>query len=127
MARAALPASLAHRSVRELSMGQRRKAVLAVAPIEPPRYALLDEPLETMDRAARAEILEWIGQLLDAGATVIVVSHDIEPLVTRAARALALRGGRLTKYEVLPEDWGERLAMLDRLARGSSSSPISTS
>jgi Arc/MetJ family transcription regulator len=49
---------------------------------------------------------------------VIVVSHDIEPFVARAARALALHGGRLTCYETLPEDLGERLALLDRLARG---------
>jgi len=127
MARAALPASLAHRSVRELSMGQRRKAVLAAARIGTPRYALLDEPLEAMDRAARADILEWIGGLLDAGATVVVVSHDIEPFVARAARALALRGGRLASYEALPGDLGERLVMLDQLARGGSASPISTS
>lgn len=118
MARAALPDSLAHRSVRELSMGQRRKAVLAAARIGSPRYVLLDEPLETMDRTARADILEWIERLLDAGATVLVVSHDIEPFVARAARALALADGRLTSYEALPSDLPERLAFLDRLARG---------
>lgn len=77
-----------------------------------------------MDRAARGDILEWIGQLLDAGATVVVVSHDIEPFVARAARALALSGGRLACYEALPVDLGERLAILDRLARGVGAMPL---
>src|SRR6185312_150815 len=44
---------LAHRSVRELSMGQRRRAVLAAAFIGTPSHVLLDEPLEALDRGAR--------------------------------------------------------------------------
>ncbi len=118
MDRAAFPTALANRSVRELSMGQRRKAVLAAARIGSPHYALLDEPLETMDRAARADILEWIGRLLDSGATVVVVSHDIEPFVAKTTRAFCLRAGRLTAHEALPEDLEARFLLLDRLARG---------
>jgi ABC-type multidrug transport system ATPase subunit len=111
-------ASLAHRSVRELSMGQRRRAVLAAALVGAPRHVLLDEPLEAMDRGAREDILAWIDGLLAAGAVVVVVSHDIEPFVPRAARALTVRGGRCVDAGVLPEDPGARLALLDRLARG---------
>lgn len=109
---------LAHRSVRELSMGQRRRAVLAAALVGTPRHVLLDEPLEAMDRGAREDILAWIDRLLAAGAVVVVVSHDIEPFVPRAARALTVRGGRCVDAGVLPEDPGARLALLDHLARG---------
>lgn len=111
-------ASLAHRSVRELSMGQRRRAVLAAALVGTPRHVLLDEPLEAMDRGAREDILVWIDGLLALGAVVVVVSHDIEPFVPRAARALTVRGGRCVDAGVLPEDPGARLALLDHLARG---------
>lgn len=109
---------LAHRSVRELSMGQRRRAVLAAALVGTPRHVLLDEPLEAMDRGAREDILAWIDRLLAAGAVVVVVSHDIEPFVPRAARALTVRGGRCVDAGVLPGDPGARLALLDHLARG---------
>lgn len=109
---------LAHRSVRELSMGQRRRAVLAAALVGTPRHVLLDEPLEAMDRGAREDILAWIDRLLAAGAVVVVVSHDIEPFVPRAARALTVRGGRCVDAGGLPEDPGARLALLDHLARG---------
>lgn len=109
---------LAHRSVRELSMGQRRRAVLAAAFVGTPRHALLDEPLEAMDRTAREDLLKWVDRLLASGAAVVVVSHDIEPFVPRASRALGVRNGRCLDAGPLPADPGERLALLDRLARG---------
>jgi ABC-type multidrug transport system ATPase subunit len=110
--------ALTHRSVRELSMGQRRRAVLAAAQVGTPRHALLDEPLEAMDRGAREDLLAWTDRLVAAGAAVVVVSHDIDPFVHRAVRALAVRGGSCVDAGVLPEDPAERLAVLDRMARG---------
>jgi ABC-type multidrug transport system ATPase subunit len=110
--------ALAHRSVRELSMGQRRRAVLAAARVGTPRHVLLDEPLEAMDRGAREDILAWIDRLLGAGATVLLVSHDIEPFVPRAARALTVREGRCILVDPLPENPGARMALMERLARG---------
>lgn len=110
--------TLAHRSVRELSQGQRRRAVLAAALVGTPRNVLLDEPLEAMDRGAREDILAWIGRLLAAGAAVVVVSHDLAPFSPRAGRALTLRQGHPVDAGPLPADSEERLAVLDRLARG---------
>lgn len=109
---------LAHRSVRELSMGQRRRAVLAAALIGTPRHILLDEPLEAMDRGAREDILAWIDRLLADGATVLVVSHDIEPFAPRAGRAITVRAGRCLAVDRLPEDPPGRMALLERMARG---------
>jgi ABC-2 type transport system ATP-binding protein len=109
---------LSHRSVRELSMGQRRRAVLAAALVGTPRNALLDEPLEAMDRGAREDLLAWTDRLVAAGAAVVVVSHEIEPFAPRATRALSVRGGRCLDAGPLPSDPAERLALLDRMARG---------
>lgn len=109
---------LAHRSVRELSMGQRRRAVLAAALVGTPTHALLDEPLEALDRGAREDLLAWVDRLIAAGAVVVVVSHEIEPFAPRAARALSVRNGRCLDAGPLPAGPAERLALLDRLARG---------
>jgi ABC-type multidrug transport system ATPase subunit len=109
---------LGGRSVRELSMGQRRRAVLATAMIGTPRHVLLDEPLEAMDRGAREDVLAWIDRLLAAGAAVLVVSHELEPFVPRAARAVTVAQGRCRLFDPLPEAPAERLALLARLARG---------
>ena len=115
-------AALSHRSVRELSMGQRRRAVLAAAFIGQPAHVLLDEPLEAMDRGARDDILAWIDRLIAAGATVVAVSHDLEPFVPRATRAITVREGRCQGIDPLPGDPAERRALLERLARGEETS-----
>ncbi|HEY0511607.1 MAG TPA: ATP-binding cassette domain-containing protein, partial [Thermoanaerobaculia bacterium] len=109
---------LTHRSVRELSMGQRRRAVLAAALVGTPTHALLDEPLEAMDRSAREDLLAWIDRLVASGAVVVVVSHEIEPFAPRAIRALAVSGGQCLDAGPLPDDPAERLKLLDRMARG---------
>jgi ABC-type multidrug transport system ATPase subunit len=109
--------ALARRSVRELSMGQRRRAVLAAAFVGEPRIVLLDEPLEAMDQGARGTILEWIDGLLSAGTAVVVVSHDLEPFRDRAARFLSVQAGR-TALAVPPGEPAARAVLLERLARG---------
>ena len=109
---------LADRSVRELSMGQRRRAVLAAAFIGEPATLLLDEPLEAMDRAMRAWLRSWITEASARGATVVVATHDVEPFVDLARRAIVVTGGIPRVIEPLPNDRSERMALLDRSARG---------
>lgn len=111
-------ARFAGRSVRELSLGQKRRATFAAAFIGSPDHILLDEPLEAMDRETRDLIADWILRRKDDGAAVLVVSHDLEPFAADADRALALREGRA----VLRDDWpaaeADQLVFLDGLARG---------
>lgn len=109
--------ALARRSVRELSMGQRRRAVLAAAFVGEPRIVLLDEPLEAMDQGARGTILEWIDGLLAMEAAVVVVSHDLDPFRDRAARFLSVQEGRAAVVTP-PGEPAARAALLERLARG---------
>ena len=116
-------APLSDRSVRQLSMGQRSKAVLAAALIGKPSCLLLDEPLEAMDRAARAAILAWLADRRAAGALLLVASHDLDPFLDLAARALTVRHGRCHLIDPLPADPAARAALLERLARGAPDAP----
>jgi ABC-2 type transport system ATP-binding protein len=111
-------AERAHASVRELSAGQRRRALIAAAWIGNPRVALLDEPLELLDVALREAVVEWIGGLETSGATVVVISHQVEPFLAAAARVLTLRGGKPVEAFPMPAEAGERSALVGRLARG---------
>jgi ABC-type multidrug transport system ATPase subunit len=111
-------AGLGRRSVRELSMGQRRRAVLAAARIGAPRTILLDEPLETLDRAMREEVLAWVEGLRASGATIVIVTHDIDPFAPSAARAITMRGASPIVSDPLPSGAAERSALLESLARG---------
>jgi ABC-type multidrug transport system ATPase subunit len=108
----------AHRSVRELSLGQKRRATFAAAWIGNPTHVLLDEPLGALDRKVREAALDWIFHLAARGAAVLIVSHEIDPFLDRAVRAVGLAGGRPTVVSPLPERREDRAAVLEGLARG---------
>lgn len=107
-----------HASVRELSAGQRRRALLAAAWVGTPRVVLLDEPLESLDLALRERVVGWIDRLASSGATVVVVSHELEPFAAAAATAITVRGGRAVGPLALEGEATRRLALLGALARG---------
>lgn len=111
-------AARAQASVRELSAGQRRRALLAAAWVGTPNVALLDEPLESLDRALRERVVRWIADLAGRGAAVVVVSHELEPFAGLAERAVSLHDGRLVGPFALAGDAAARLRVLERLARG---------
>ena len=109
---------IAKRSIRELSSGQRRRAVLAAAWIGSPQTVLLDEPLESMDRAMRIEILAWVERLLTNGATVVVATHEIESFLEKTVCAVAVTSQACRQYESLPAAAADKLAFLEALSRG---------
>ncbi|HXO28085.1 MAG TPA: ATP-binding cassette domain-containing protein [Thermoanaerobaculia bacterium] len=73
-----LSASLAPVAVRELSIGQRRRAVLVAALIGAPDHLLLDEPCETLDRRARDTVLAWIEARRRAAAPKCVLGESLD-------------------------------------------------
>ena len=86
---------VAWHTVRELSMGQRRRALFATALIGEVRTAVLDEPLETMDRAMRDLICEWTRERRAAGATVLVATHDFQPFAESVDVVIVVESGRI--------------------------------
>ena len=85
-----------HHPPRELSGGMQRRAALARALIRRPSVLLLDDPTAGLDPVTTTEVMDL---LLDAshrrGAAVLVTTHDLQNVVTRAARVLGIRGGDL--------------------------------
>jgi ABC-2 type transport system ATP-binding protein len=110
--------SEASRTVRELSLGQRRRAVFAAALIGTPQYILLDEPLEGMDRKIKSEIISWIKNHVDSGSTVVLVSHTIEPFIKLVSQAITIKDRSAIFYSNIPSDPDQKLSLLDNLAKG---------
>jgi ABC-type multidrug transport system ATPase subunit len=79
---------LGGRSIRELSLGQKRRATFAAAFIGRPAHLLLDEPLDAMDRTMRGTILAWLGRRLAEGASAVLVSHETDPFNDLVFRTL---------------------------------------
>lgn len=67
---------LAHRRLDQLSGGQQQRALLARTLVGQAPLLLLDEPCAAVDPPARSALLAVLGQLRDAGLTLLVSSHD---------------------------------------------------
>lgn len=77
-------ADLAHRYPRELSQGQAQRVAVVRAVVNRPGLLLADEPTANLDDAHAAQALELLrAQAVEAGATLVVASHDsrVKPLL----------------------------------------------
>ena len=81
---------------RELSLGQRMRADLAMALLHEPEVLFLDEPTLGLDVLARRNILRFVRDLnRERGVTVVVTSHDMDELEQLAGRIVMLHRGSI--------------------------------
>mgnify|MGYP002508587865 CR=1 FL=1 len=63
---------------RELSLGQRMRADLAMMLLHSPELILLDEPTLGLDVVAKRQMIEFLKKInREDGVTILVTSHDI--------------------------------------------------
>ena len=84
---------LASVPVARLSAGQRRRTALAVVVARRPELWLLDEPHAGLDQSGRNIVDGLIRSATEAGATVLVASHELERATAVTGRIVTLVGG----------------------------------
>lgn len=83
--------------VRELSLGQRMRADLAMALLHEPEIILLDEPTLGLDVLAKRHIIGFLKEInREKGTTIIVTSHDMDDLMEIAGRIILLDKGKIS-------------------------------
>jgi zinc/manganese transport system ATP-binding protein len=96
-----------------LSGGEQQRLRIASAIVDDPPLILADEPLSSLDLASQHQVAEVLDERRrTVGSAVVVVTHDINPLLRHVDRVLYLAGGRWaagTPEEVLTS---ERLSEL---------------
>jgi len=85
---------LAEAPIGQLSGGEQQRLLIAQALLTKPRLLLLDEPLANLDLAHQQEAVALIEKVCRAyGVTVMLVSHDINPLLQATDRVLYMARG----------------------------------
>lgn len=74
----------------KLSGGQRQRLALAAALAMKPALLVLDEPTSTIDTAGRADFYRLLVPLIEQGMGVLVIDHDLDPLLPLVDQVIAL-------------------------------------
>lgn len=80
---------------RTYSRGMAQRLALARALLTKPSLILLDEPFTGLDREGAMALGAELGGLREAGAIVVVVTHDLEAIASRADHVVVLKRGKV--------------------------------
>jgi len=89
-------AAYAERPAGELSGGEQQRILIAQALVSGARMLMLDEPLESLDLSNQQAISDLIrGICQRQGVTVLLVAHDVNPILPFVDRVVYVAGGRV--------------------------------
>jgi zinc/manganese transport system ATP-binding protein len=85
----------AHRPIGELSGGEQQRLLIAGALVREPRLLILDEPLDSLDLPNQAAVTALLRRICTTqGVSVLLVAHDVNPLLGYLDQVIYLAGGR---------------------------------
>ena len=83
-----------HKKPAELSQGMRQRVGIARAFAMEPKLLLMDEPFGALDALTRARLQDELnGVLAKTGATVVMVTHDVDEAVLLSDRIVMMTNG----------------------------------
>jgi zinc transport system ATP-binding protein len=90
-------------AVSTLSGGQQQRVLIARALAGVPDLLVLDEPTAGVDIPSQQAFADALRTIVDRGATIVLVAHELGPLGTLVDRAVVMRDGRVA-YDGPPID-----------------------
>jgi zinc/manganese transport system ATP-binding protein len=90
-------AGYAHRAIGELSGGEQQRLLIAQALVRSPQLLILDEPLDSLDLPNQASVAALLRRICSSeGVSVLLVAHDVNPLLGYLDQVIYMAGGRAT-------------------------------
>ena len=85
----------AHRGIGELSGGEQQRLLIAQALVRGPEMLILDEPLDGLDLPQQGAVAALLHRIATTeGVAVLLVAHDVNPLLQYLDRVVYLAAGR---------------------------------
>jgi len=95
-------ASFADVRVRSLSRGMQQRVSVARAIVHSPSVLLADEPFTGLDAAGASALTGMLAGLRDSGATIIIVTHNLDEALALCTAAAIMREGRFVRLDRAP-------------------------
>jgi zinc/manganese transport system ATP-binding protein len=103
----------ADRPIGELSGGEQQRLLIAQALVRRPKLLLLDEPLDSLDLPNQAVVAALVHEICrEEGVAVLLVAHDVNPLLPYLDRVVYLAAGHAVAGTVEEVITGETLTGL---------------
>ncbi|HEX3608481.1 MAG TPA: ATP-binding cassette domain-containing protein [Solirubrobacterales bacterium] len=84
----------ASRPIGTLSGGEQQRLLIAQALVRRPRMLLLDEPLDSLDLSNQSAVAGLVQRICESqGVTVLLVAHDVNPILGYLDRVVYFAGG----------------------------------
>jgi zinc/manganese transport system ATP-binding protein len=84
----------ADRPIGQLSGGEQQRLTIAQALARSPELLLLDEPLDSLDLSSQGAVAALIQRICrDQGVTVVMVAHDVNPILPYLDQVIYLAAG----------------------------------
>jgi zinc/manganese transport system ATP-binding protein len=84
----------ASRPIGALSGGEQQRLLIAQALVRRPRVLLLDEPLDSLDLSNQGAVAALVQRICrEEGVTVLLVAHDVNPILPYLDRVVYFAGG----------------------------------
>jgi len=91
----------AHRAIGELSGGEQQRLLIAQALVRSPQLLILDEPLDSLDLPNQASVAALLRRICTSEhVSVLLVAHDVNPLLGYLDQVIYMAGGRATSGSV---------------------------
>ena len=85
----------ASRPIGALSGGEQQRLLIAQALVRRPRMLLLDEPLDSLDLSNQGAVAGLVQRICESeGVTVLLVAHDVNPILGYLDRVVYFARGR---------------------------------
>jgi zinc/manganese transport system ATP-binding protein len=106
-------AAYATRPIGELSGGEQQRLLIAQALVRRPAVLILDEPLDSLDLPNQAIVAALVQRVCAVqGVAVLLVAHDVNPLLGYLDRVIYLAGGKALAGPVQEVITGPKLSEL---------------
>jgi ribose transport system ATP-binding protein len=85
-----------HQSINSLSGGNQQKVILARWLGSSARIIFFDEPTRGIDVAAKAQIHQLMRELIQHGASIIMISSELPEILEMSDRIIVMHEGKIT-------------------------------